>query len=82
MRLAELPDGFDSGAYEQAARVFRQHGYNSQAEQILIAQRKHARQVTRSTARWPRRAMDATYATIGYSMPCSAGSSRPTPKAE
>jgi hypothetical protein len=57
---------FDSGAYEQAARVFRQHGYTSEAEQILIAQRRHARQVGRPGARWPRRAIDALYATIGY----------------
>jgi hypothetical protein len=57
---------FDSGPYEQAARVFRQHGYTSEAEQILIAQRKHARQVGRSSATWPRRAIDAIYATIGY----------------
>ena len=57
---------FDSGPYEQAARVFRQHGYTSEAEQILIAQRRHARQVGRSSATWPRRAIDAIYATIGY----------------
>ncbi len=57
---------FDSGAYEQAARVFRQHGYTSEAEQILIAQRRHARQVGRPGATWPRRAIDALYATIGY----------------
>ncbi len=57
---------FDSGPYEQAARVFRRHGYTSEAEQILIAQRRHARQVGRSTATWPRRALEATYATIGY----------------
>ena len=57
---------FDSGPYEQAARVFRQHGYTGEAEQILIAQRRHARQVGRSSATWPRRAIDATYATIGY----------------
>src|SRR5712691_7582923 len=57
---------FDSGAYEQAARVFRQHGYTSEAEQILMAQRRHARQVGRPGARWPRRAIDALYATIGY----------------
>jgi hypothetical protein len=57
---------FDSGPYEQAARVFRQHGYTREAEQILIAQRKHARRVGRSSARWPRRAIDAIYATIGY----------------
>jgi hypothetical protein len=57
---------FDSGPYEQAARVFRQHGYTREAEQILIAQRRHARQVGRSTATWPRRAIDACYAIIGY----------------
>jgi hypothetical protein len=57
---------FDSGPYEQAARVFRQHGYTSEAEQILIAQRRHARQVGRSSATWPRRALEAIYAIIGY----------------
>lgn len=49
---------FDSGPYEQAARVFRQHGYTWQAEQILIAQRRHARRAGRATATWPRRAAD------------------------
>ena len=34
---------FDSGPYEQAAKVFRQHGYAREAEQILIARSKHAR---------------------------------------
>jgi hypothetical protein len=57
---------FDSGAYEQAARVFRQHGYATEAEQILIAQRQHARQVGRASMSRPRRAIDAIYATIGY----------------
>jgi hypothetical protein len=57
---------FDSGPYEQAARVFRQHGYAREAEQILIAQRQHARQVGWSHATWPRRVLDAIYATIGY----------------
>src|ERR1019366_9661331 len=57
---------FDSGPYEQAARVFRQHGYATEAERILIAQCRHARQVSRSSATWPRRATDAIYATIGY----------------
>lgn len=46
--------------------MFRQHGYTSEAEQILIAQRRHARRVSRSSATWPRRAVDAIYATIGY----------------
>jgi hypothetical protein len=57
---------FDSGPYEQAARVFRQHGYTTEAEQILIAQRGQARRVGRSRAAWPRRATDASYAIIGY----------------
>ncbi len=57
---------FDSGPYEQAARVFRQHGYIREAEHVLIAQRRHARQVGRSSATWPRRAIDAIYATVGY----------------
>ena len=57
---------FESGPYEQAATVFRQHGYVAEAERILIARRKHARQVGGSSARWPVRAVDAVYATIGY----------------
>jgi hypothetical protein len=59
---------FDPGPYEQAARVFRQHGYANEAEQILMAQRRRARQVRRPTSsiRWPRRAVDAIYAIIGY----------------
>ncbi|MGA3150806.1 MAG: hypothetical protein ACLPN6_18810 [Streptosporangiaceae bacterium] len=57
---------FDSGSYEQVARVFRQHGYTEEAEQVLMAQRRHARRVGASGATWPRRAMDAVYATIGY----------------
>ncbi len=57
---------FDSGPYEQAAKVFRQHGYTREAEQILIAQRRHARQVSGPATRWPRRALDAAYAVIGY----------------
>ncbi|HEY2576195.1 MAG TPA: hypothetical protein VGI74_07790 [Streptosporangiaceae bacterium] len=57
---------FDSGSYEQAAKVFRQHGYAREAEQILIAQRRHARRVDRASAPWPRRALDTLYAAIGY----------------
>jgi hypothetical protein len=33
---------FDAGPFEQAARVFRQHGYAREAEDILIAQREAA----------------------------------------
>jgi hypothetical protein len=57
---------FDSGPYEQAAKVFRAHGYTREAEQILIAQRRHARQIGWSSATWPRRTLDAIYAAIGY----------------
>ena len=58
---------FDSGPYEQAARVFRQYGYTSEAEQILIARQRAARKVGRSTAAWPRRrVLDTLYAIIGY----------------
>jgi hypothetical protein len=57
---------FESGPYEQAAKVFRQHGYTTEAEHILIAQRRHAGQVRRPHVIWPRRLIDAIYATIGY----------------
>jgi hypothetical protein len=57
---------FDSGPYEQAAKVFRQHGYAREAEQILIAQRRHARRVGGPGARRPRRELNAAYAVIGY----------------
>jgi hypothetical protein len=57
---------FDSGPYEQAARVFRQHGYLSEAEQVLMAQRRHARQDGQSSMGWPWRAIDAVYSVIGY----------------
>jgi hypothetical protein len=58
---------YDAGPYEQAARVFRQHGYTSGAKAILIAQRRHARRAI--TGRWslPRRALDAAFsATVSY----------------
>jgi hypothetical protein len=58
---------FDSGPYEQAARVFRQHGYTSEAEEILMAQRRGAREVGRSGRARLRRALDAVYGvTVGY----------------
>ena len=47
--------------------MFRQHGYTSEAEHILMAQRRDAsRKVGKSGLTWPRRAVDAVYATIGY----------------
>jgi hypothetical protein len=56
---------YDAGPYEQAARVFRQHGYAHGAEQILIAQRTQARRVT--GGRGPRRWLDVAYAwSVGY----------------
>jgi hypothetical protein len=57
---------FESGPYEQAAKVFRQHGYAREAEHVLIAQRRHARRVGHSGSGWPQRAVEAVYATIGY----------------
>ena len=41
---------FDAGTYEHAARVFRQHGYQREAEDLLIAQRRDA---ARAVARRP-----------------------------
>jgi hypothetical protein len=59
--------GYDAGPYEQAARVFRQHGYSDGAEAILIAQRRLARQTIRGRLAIPRRAVDAVYSvTVGY----------------
>ena len=57
---------FDSGPYEQAARVYRQYGYSREAEQILIAQRRDARRTGRPATTWPRRGIEAIYATVGY----------------
>jgi hypothetical protein len=52
---------YDSGPYEQAARVFRQHGYTSEAEEILIAQRRQARRGVGSRAGTLGRALDSVY---------------------
>jgi hypothetical protein len=58
---------YDSGPYEQAARVFRQHGYISEAEEILIEQRTQARRAGRARRSRLRRALDALYGwTVGY----------------
>jgi hypothetical protein len=57
----------DAGPYEQAARVFRQHGYTQSAEQLLMAQRVQARRaegVKRSRAS---NVLDWFYGwTVGY----------------
>ena len=52
---------YDAGPYEQAARVFRQHGYTDGAKAILIAQRRHARQTLTGARAWPRRMLDIAY---------------------
>ncbi|TVZ03740.1 hypothetical protein EAS64_14840 [Trebonia kvetii] len=58
---------FDPGPYEQAARVFRQHGYSSHAEHMLITQRRIARGIISGRGAFARRALDAVYgATVGY----------------
>ena len=44
--------------------MFRQHGHIGEAEEILMAQRRHAGRVDRPRA--PRRAVDSLYALIGY----------------
>ena len=64
---------FDAGSYEQAARVFRQHGLQREAEDLLIAQRRDA---ARAIARRPgtsrlaatlHRARNALFGwTVGY----------------
>ena len=65
-RWLDRQQAFDSGPYEQAAKVFRDHGYTRGAEQILIAQRRHARFVSRAEASWLRRLPGAAYAAVGY----------------
>lgn len=58
---------YDAGPYEQAARVFRQHGYADGAKAILIAQRRHARSAISGRCAGPRRALDTAYSlTVGY----------------
>ena len=81
---------YDAGPYEQAARVFRQHGYTNGARAILIAQRRQARRAI--SGRWalPRRMLDAAYsvtvsygyrpvaASCGFSPSCSSLSPAPS----
>jgi hypothetical protein len=54
---------YDAGPYEQAARVFREHGYTAGAEAILIAQRRHARRAMAGRGAPLRRALDVAYST-------------------
>jgi hypothetical protein len=58
---------YDAGAYEQAARVFRQHGYPVKAERILIAQRRQARRAFTGRGARLRAVQDAAYSVaVGY----------------
>ncbi|TDQ00541.1 hypothetical protein EV186_102402 [Labedaea rhizosphaerae] len=61
---------FDSGPYEQAATVFRQHGRPADAEQLLIMQRRQAHRESMSArrpwSRWPRAAVHSVYGLFGY----------------
>ncbi|MCT9934892.1 hypothetical protein N5079_32265 [Planotetraspora sp. A-T 1434] len=62
---------FDAGPYEQAARVFRQHGRPGEAERLLIEQRRQARRASgsrgRSPGQWIRNALDLLYGlSVGY----------------
>jgi hypothetical protein len=58
---------YDAGPYEQAARVFREHGYTAEAEAILMAKRRLARQVIGGRGKRLRQALDKAYsATVGY----------------
>jgi hypothetical protein len=58
---------YDAGPFEQAARVFREHGYTSAAETILIAQRSQARELITGPAAGIRRALDGLFgASVAY----------------
>ena len=58
---------YDASPYEHAARVYRQHGYASQAEQILIAQRTNARHAITGRGARLRSGLNIAYGiTVGY----------------
>jgi hypothetical protein len=64
--LRHQPD-YDAGPYEQAARVFRQHGYAHGAEQLLIRQRSDARKAEGRTRSRVTSVIDWVYDwTVGY----------------
>jgi hypothetical protein len=66
-RWLDNQDTYDAGPYEQAARVFRQHGYSGEAEEILMARQKQASKLARRGRIYPRRALDAVYGvSVGY----------------
>jgi hypothetical protein len=64
--LRQQPE-HDAGPYEEAARVFRQHGYTHGAEQLLIKQRSDARQAEGRTRRQVTSVIDWVFDwTVGY----------------
>jgi hypothetical protein len=64
--LRQQPE-YDAGPYEQAARVFRQHGYTHGAEQLLMRQRSDARRAEGRTRSRVRSLIDWVFDwTVGY----------------
>lgn len=64
--LRKQPE-YDAGPYEQAARVFRQHGYSHGAEQLLIKQRSDARRAEGMTRSRVTSLLDWVFDwTVGY----------------
>jgi hypothetical protein len=64
--LRQQPE-YDAGPYEQAARVFRQHGYAHGAEQLLMKQRSDARRAEGRTRARVRSVIDWVFDwTVGY----------------
>jgi hypothetical protein len=58
---------YDAGPYEQAAKVFGQHGYSYGSVQLLIAQRTDARTAKTGRHSWLRTGLDAVYGwSVGY----------------
>jgi hypothetical protein len=58
---------YDASPYEQAAQVFRRHGYTDGAKAILIAQRRRARDNMRGPMGRLRRPLDILYSlSVGY----------------
>jgi len=58
---------YDASPYEQAAQVFRRHGYTDGAKAILIAQHRRARRNMRGSMAGLRRLLDLLYSiTVGY----------------
>jgi hypothetical protein len=67
LRWLRRQAAYDAGPYEQLALVFRQHGYTSDAEAILIERRHQARRAARRHRLSPRSLLDAFYGwAVGY----------------